>query len=102
MAAEIKRDEITKIIKQLNECKTKIKQGNVHTCLVYFKSVLEKTLSTQMLPSDEKVLMEEVNSFQLTLSQSKDFKKIFGPVSFHAKDLGSSLEFVRQLISVGT
>ena len=101
MAAEIKRDEIAKIFKQLNECKTKIKQGNVHTCLVYFKSVLEKTLSTQMLPSDEKELMEEVNSFQLTLSQSKDFKDIFGPVSFHARDLSSSLEFVRQLISVG-
>ena len=100
MATEIKREEIAKIIEQLNECKAKIKQGNVHTCLVYFKSVLEKTLSTQMLPSDEKVLMEEVNSFQLTLSESKDFKKIFGPVSFHAKDLTSSLEFVKQLISV--
>ncbi len=101
MAAEIKREEISKIIKQLHECKAKIKQGNVHTCLVYFKSVLEKTLSTQMLPSDEKGLMEEVNSFQLTLSENKDFKKMFGPVSFHAKDLGSSLEFVKQLISVG-
>ena len=101
MAAEIKREEIPKIIKQLHECKAKIKQGNVHTCLVYFKSVLEKTLNTQMLPSDEKVLLEEVNSFQLTLSESKDFKEIFGPVSFHAKDLSSTLEFVKQLISVG-
>jgi tetratricopeptide (TPR) repeat protein len=101
MSAEIKREEIAKIIKQLNECKAKIKQGNVHTCLVYFKSVLEKTMGTQMLPSDEKVLLEEVSSFQLTLSESKDFKKIFGPVSFNATDLSSSLEFVRQLISVG-
>jgi tetratricopeptide (TPR) repeat protein len=101
MAAEIKREEIAKIFKQLHECKAKIKQGNVHTCLVYFKSVLEKTINTQMLPSDEKALMEEVNSFQLTLSESKDFKKMFGPVSFHAKDLSSSLEFVKQLISVG-
>lgn len=101
MATEIKRDEIAKISKQLHECKAKIKQGNVHTCLVYFKSVLEKTLTTQMLPSDEKELMEEVNSFQLTLSESKYFKDIFGPVSFHAKDLTSSLEFVKQLISVG-
>jgi len=101
MAAEIKREEIPKIIKQLHDCKAKIKQGNVHTCLVYFKSVLEKTLNTQMLPSDEKVLLEEVNSFQLTLSESKDFKEIFGPVSFHAKDLSSTLEFVKQLISVG-
>ena len=100
MALEIKREEISNIFKQLNECKAKIKQGNVHTCLVYFKSVLEKTLSTQMLPSDEKELMEEVNSFQLTLSESKDFKKIYGPVSFHAKDLSTSLDFLKQLIRV--
>jgi tetratricopeptide (TPR) repeat protein len=99
MAVEIKSEEIAKSIKQLKDCKAKIKQGDVHGCLVYFKSVLEKTLSTQMLPSDEKVLLEEVNSFQLTLQESKDFKKIFGPVSFDAKNLSSSLEFVRQLIS---
>jgi tetratricopeptide (TPR) repeat protein len=99
MAVEIKREEIARIIKQLNECKATIKQGDVHSCLVYFKSVLEKTLNTQILPSDEKILLEEVNSFQLALQESKDFKKIFGPVSSHAKDLSSSLEFVRQLIS---
>jgi len=101
MAVEIKREEISKIIDELHECKTRITQGNVQTCLVYFRSVLEKTVSTPMLPSDEKMLMEEVNSFQQTLSESNDFKKIFGPVSFHAKDLSSSLEFVRQLISAG-
>jgi len=61
MATEIKREEITKIFKLLNECKAKLKQGKVHTCLVSFKAVLEKTLTTQMLPSDEKELMEEVN-----------------------------------------
>jgi len=99
MAVETKTEEIAAIIKELNECKATIKHGDVHSCLVYFKSVLEKTLSLQMLPSDEKALLEEVNSFQLALQESKDFKKIFGPVSFDAKDLSSSLEFVRQLIS---
>ena len=53
-----------------------------------------------MLPSDEKELTEEVNSFQLLLSESKDFKNIFGPVSFCATDLASSFEFVKQLIAV--
>jgi tetratricopeptide (TPR) repeat protein len=100
MAVEIKKEGIAQIFKQLHECKAKIKQDNVHTCLVYFKSVLEKALNTQMPPSDEKALLEEVNSFVLTLSESKDFKKIFGPVSFQAKNLSSSLDFVRQLTSV--
>jgi tetratricopeptide (TPR) repeat protein len=98
MAEETKTEEIATIIKQLNECKETIKHGDIHSCLDYFKSVLEKTLSLQMLPSDEKALLEEVDSFQLALQESKDFKKIFGSVSFDAKDLSSSLEFVRQLI----
>jgi tetratricopeptide (TPR) repeat protein len=101
MATEIKREEITKIFKLLNECKAKLKQGKVHTCLVSFKAVLEKTLTTQMLPSDEKELMEEVNGFLIMLSESKSFKDIYGPVSFHAKDISSSLDFLKQLIRVG-
>ncbi len=101
MATEIKREEITKIFKLLNECKAKLKQGKVHTCLVSFKAVLEKTLTTQMLPSDEKELMEEVNGFLKMLSESKGFKDIYGPVSFHAKDISSSLDFLKQLIRVG-
>jgi tetratricopeptide (TPR) repeat protein len=100
MATEIKREEISKIFKHLNECKAKLKQGNVHTCLLSFKSVMEKTLTTQMLPSDEKELMEEVNAFQRMLSESKSFKDLYGPVSFHAKDIASSLDFVKQLIRV--
>jgi len=101
MTIEIKRDEIAKIFKQLNECKKTIKQGNIHSCLVSFKTVLEKTLSTQMLPSDEKQLMEEVDAFLLTLYKSKSFKDEFGPVSFQTTDLRSSLDFIKQLIHVG-
>ncbi len=100
MTTGIKREEISKIFKQLNECKAKLKHGNVHSCLVFFKSVLEKTIGTQMLPSDEKELMEEVHAFQKILSESKGFKDLYGPVSFHAKDLSSSLEFVKQLVNV--
>ena len=100
MSAEIKRNEITGIYKQLNECKNTLKHGNIHSCLLSFKAVLEKIPSTSMLPSDEKDLLKEVNSFQISLSESKNFKDVFGPVSFHAKDLATSLDFVKQLINV--
>jgi tetratricopeptide (TPR) repeat protein len=101
MTTEIKRDEIAKIVKQLNECKKTLKQGNIRPCLLSFKAVLEKTLGTQMLPSDEKEIMVEVNAFQMALSESKIFKELYGPVSFHAKDFSTSLDFVKQLILVG-
>jgi len=101
MTKEIKRDEIAKIFKQLNECKKNLKQANVHSCLVSFKSVLEKTLNTPMLPSDEKELMGEVNVFMQALSESKNFKDVFGPVSFQGQDFSTCLDFVQQLIHVG-
>jgi tetratricopeptide (TPR) repeat protein len=100
MTAEIKRNEITAIYKQLNECKNTLKHGNIYSCLLSFKAVLEKIPSTSMLPSDEKELIKEVNSFQILLSESKNFKDIYGPVSFHAKDFDTSLDFVKQLIQV--
>ncbi len=101
MTTEIKRDEIAKIFKHLNECKKNLKQANIHSCLITFKAVLEKTLSTPMLPSDEKELMAEVNAFQQALSESKNFKEVFGPVSFQGQDFGTCLDFVQQLIRVG-
>jgi len=97
---EIKRDEIAKIFKQLNECKKNLKQANIHSCLISFKAVLEKTLNIPMLPSDEKELMAEVNAFQQALSESKNFKDVFGPVSFQGQDFGTCLDFVQQLIRV--
>jgi len=101
MTTEIKRDDIAKIFKQLNECKKTLKQAHIHSCLLSFKAVLEKTLSTQMLPSDEKELMAEVNAFQQALSESKNFKDVFGPVSFQGQGFGTCLDFVQQLIRVG-
>ena len=100
MATEIKRDEIAKIFKQLNDCKKNLKQANIHSCLISFKAVLEKTLTTPMLPSDEKELMAEVNAFQQAISESKNFKDIFGPVSFQGKDFSTCLDFIQQLIRV--
>lgn len=100
MAAEIKRNEIASIYKQLNECKNTLKNGSIHSCLLSFKTVLERIPKTNMLPADEKDLTKEVNSFQISLSESKKFKEIFGPVSFHAKDFATSLDFVKQLIQV--
>ena len=100
MTTEIKRDEIAKIFKQLNDCKKTLKQAKIHACLASFKTVLEKMLNTPMLPSDEKELMAEINEFQLAISESKNFKEVFGPVSFQGQDFSTCLDFIQQLIRV--
>lgn len=100
MADAIKRDDVANITRKLNDAKKHLYKGNIHACLLSFKAVLEKTLSTKMLASDKKNLREEVNDFQHQLSESRGFKDIFGPVTFTDSDNKVALNFVIQLLAV--
>jgi len=100
MSLTIKRDEVSDISKKLTESKKCLREGNLHACLLSFKGVLEKTLETDMLPSDEKELSEEINIFQTQLSEYKGFKDTFGPVTFQDSDPKTTLDFLTQLIIV--
>ncbi|MBE9547607.1 MAG: tetratricopeptide repeat protein [Proteobacteria bacterium] len=100
MADAIKRDEVASITRKLNDAKKHLYKGNIHACLLSFKVVLEKTLSTKMLASDAKELGEEINDFQHQLSESRGFKDIFGPVTFTDSDNRVALNFVIQLLAV--
>ncbi len=100
MSPTIKRDEVFDISKKLTESKNHLREGNLHACLLSFKDVLEKTLETDMLHSDEKDLSEEINIFQTQLSENKGFKDTFGPVTFQDSDPKTTLDFLTQLIIV--
>ena len=100
MSPTIKRDEVSDISKKLTESKKLLRKGDLHACLLSFKDVLEKTLETDMLHSDEKELSEEINIFQIQLSKNKGFKDTFGPVYFQNSDSKTTLDFLAQLITV--
>lgn len=100
MADVIKRDEASKITGKLSECKNYLQRGNVYSCLVAFKEVLEKMISTRMIPTDEKALYSEINIFQKDLSSSKIFLDVYGPVTFRDNDIAPALALMQQLIEV--
>jgi len=100
MAEAVKRAEIDAILKKLNECRASLKLGKVHTCLTVFRDSLIKISKTNMLPQDRKTVMQDIEEFQKQLAESKNFKDIFGPVSFQEGDPETVLEFVQELINV--
>ncbi len=100
MAEAVKRAEIDAILKKLNECRANLKVGKVHACLTVFRDSLIKISRTNMLPQDRKTVMQDIEEFQKQLAESKNFKDIFGPVSFQEGDAETVLEFVQELINV--
>jgi tetratricopeptide (TPR) repeat protein len=100
MADAIKRDEAGQIAGKLNECKNYLQKGNIFSCLIAFKEVLEKMNSTRMIPADEKELNAEINIFQKNLSSSSVFRDIYGPVTFRDNDIAPALALMQQLIEI--
>lgn len=100
MQEEIKRDEAGRISKKLQECRIHLRNNNVYSCLTGFRDVLEKTQSTGMLPADEKQLHKDINTFQDDLASSRAFRHLYGPVTFKDGDIGTALDFMKQLIQI--
>jgi len=100
MQGDIKRDEVTQIMKKLRDCRVHLKRDNVYSCLNGFREALEKTLSTRMLPADKKQLHLDINSFQQELSTSRAFLHLYGPVTFKDDDIETALDFMKQLIQI--
>ena len=77
----IKREEAAYISRDLHECQRHLQKGNIFSCLVSFQRLLKKMLVTKMLPTDERDLNKEFNSFQKELAASKIFRDVYGPVT---------------------
>jgi tetratricopeptide (TPR) repeat protein len=100
MDEAIVRERVSDISRTLGASRKYLSQGNIYSCLVAFREVLEKMLVTRMLPADEKELQEVINDFQRQLMANITFKNTFGPVTFQENDNETSLSFIRQLVRV--
>jgi len=100
MDEAIVRERASEISRTLANCRKFLVQGNVYSCLLGFKDVLERMVVTRMLPADEKELREAINDFQQQLMTNSAFKNTFGPVTFQDDNNETTLAFVRQLVNV--
>lgn len=88
------------MLRKLNECKKHLHVGRIYACLLGFCELLEKTMRTTLLPTEERQLNEDIKAFQKELQDSKNFKDVFGPVTFQDSDKETTLAFIKQLIVV--
>jgi len=100
MSDVINRDIPAAILKKLNECQTHLQKGNVYACILRLKDLLEKLLSTPMIPTDKRDVTDAVNAFQKRMSESKAFLDIYGPVTFRDGEIDTLYDFVKQLITI--
>jgi len=98
MKKAIKREDVGRIEKKLNEARLLLQQNKLHSCLVKFKESLENLLTTKMLPADVKNLNENINEFQSLISNKTTFTETYGPVTFRDNNAKTNLEFVKQLL----
>lgn len=96
----ISRSEIEILSRKINECRKHLHLGKIYACLLEFRELLEKSLKTPMLAADEKHIVDEINAFQRQLQNSKNFKDVFGPVTFQDNDRKTTLSFIEQLVVV--
>lgn len=100
MAEVIKREDVANLLRQLNDCKLQLKKQNIYSCLLGFRNVLRQAVKIKMLPKDEKTLLREINLFQDELAASRAYRYAYGPASFCANDLKTTLDFIEMLINV--
>jgi len=100
MGEPLKREDAAIIYKKLDEGKRHLKRQNVYSCLHCFREVLEKFLTTRMIPADHKQLNNDINAFQKELAAAKAFKEMYGPVTFHNDDAKTALDFLNQILHV--
>ncbi len=100
MNKPINREDAGRIAHRLTEAKNSLQQGNLFSCLLAFRDVLEKMMTTRMIPSDKKALMDDINDFQTTIAKSRLFRELYGPVTFRDNEIEPTLELMKQLIQI--
>jgi tetratricopeptide (TPR) repeat protein len=100
MKKAIKREDVGRIEKKLNEARFLLQQNKLHSCLLKFKEALELLLSTKMLPADVKIINTKINEFQSLMSNTTTFTETYGPVTFRDDEAKTTLEFINQLLIV--
>jgi tetratricopeptide (TPR) repeat protein len=92
-AVEIKR--------KLDECNKHLRLKNLFSCIACFREALEYFINSTKLDGLERNnAINDLNDLQQKLTDSHQFKDIYGAVSFRNNDFRTSYEFVGQLIQI--
>ncbi|MGO9139774.1 MAG: tetratricopeptide repeat protein [Syntrophales bacterium] len=94
---EKKKESISVLFHKFHTCETYVRQGKIAACIALLLEVLEKIPSAPLLSKEKEILTKGIFTIQRTLASHKNFKDIFGPVTFNDTDMKTTYEFLKQL-----
>lgn len=90
-----------KIMQKLDESKKHLRLNNLFSCIVSFRDVLETFInSANMTETDKNRVTGPINDFQQKLTNSNQFRDLYGSVAFRDDDFRTSYDFIGQLIKI--
>ena len=94
-------NKATEIMRKLDESRKHLRLNNLFSCIVNFREVLEIFInSTNMSEKDINRVTSPMNEFQQMLTNSQQFRDLYGSVAFRDNDFRTSYEFIGQLIKI--
>ena len=89
------------ITRKIDECIKHLRQNNLFSCIACFREALDYFINSAVLTETERVkATSSLNDFQQKLTNSHQFKDIYGAVTFRDDDFRTSYEFIGQLIQI--
>ena len=90
-------ESVSKLFRKFHMCESYVRQGKIAACIILFLEVMEKIPQAPLLGKEKKLLMDGIFALQRNLAAHKNFKDLFGPVTFDDTDLKTTYEFLKQL-----
>ncbi|HUH67164.1 MAG TPA: tetratricopeptide repeat protein [Syntrophales bacterium] len=94
---EEKKENVGVLFRKFHTCEAYVRQGKIAACITLLLEVLEKLSSAQLLNNEKETLINGIYTLQRALAAHKNFKEIFGPVTFNDTDIKTTYEFLKQL-----
>lgn len=88
---------VSVLFRKFQTCESYVRQGKIAACIILFLEVLEKIPAAPLLTKEKKLLIDGIYKLQRNLAAHKNFKDLFGPVTFDDTDLKTTYEFLKQL-----
>lgn len=91
----------SELMRKIDECGKHLRLNNLFSCIVIFREALDTFINKAVLSEDERIsVTTSLNNLQQRITDSHQFKDIYGDVTFRDDDFRTSYEFIGQLIQI--
>ncbi len=91
----------TEIMRKLDQGRKHLRSGNLFSCISTFHDALQAYVNIKsIIEADRIKVAGAFNDFQKQITNSRQFKDLYGTFSFRNNDFSTTLDFVSELIKI--